>query len=174
MLKFECVMKKRVILLFVLFASISVYAQQLQPSISFLNLEHDFGTINEDDGPQTYSFEFTNTGSQPLIINNVNASCGCTTPSWSKVPVMPGGKGYIEAMYDPKNRPGVFNKTVTVYISMLIAFVISYIICVILFNIRCNFLRYKDDTVRKQRCFCITFVFFVSIFIFIELSRKKL
>lgn len=64
------------------------------------------------------------------------------------------------------------NKTVTVYISMLIAFVISYIICIILFNIRCNFLRYKDDTVRKQRCFCITFVFFVCIFILIELYRK--
>ena len=57
----------------------------------------------------------TNTGDQPLIIQRVTASCGCTTPEWTKQPIPPGGKGKVTAIYDPANRPGVFNKTLTVY-----------------------------------------------------------
>ncbi|HZX73853.1 MAG TPA: DUF1573 domain-containing protein [Cyclobacteriaceae bacterium] len=49
----------------------------------------------------------------PLIITNVQASCGCTTPSWTKDPVMPGGSGFIKATFNAAS-PGVFGKTVTV------------------------------------------------------------
>ena len=55
-----------------------------------------------------------NTGSVPLILSDVQASCGCTTPSWSKEPVMPGAKGYITATYNPKGEAGRFDKTITV------------------------------------------------------------
>lgn len=90
-------------------------AQQKTANISFESQTHDFGNIKEEAGTASYDFIFTNTGSQPLIINRVTASCGCTTPSWTKEPVMPGAKGHIKIAYNPKNRPNKFNKSATVY-----------------------------------------------------------
>lgn len=90
------------------------YSQQKQAAISFDKEVHNFGEINEADGPATCSFEFTNTGSEPLIVNNVKASCGCTTPEWTKTPVAPGKTGFVKATYNPQNRPGKFNKTITI------------------------------------------------------------
>jgi hypothetical protein len=77
--------------------------------------EHDFGTFKEEAGRQTYDFIVTNTGIEPLVIKNVVASCGCTTPDWTKQPIPAGGKGKVTAIYDPANRPGQFNKTLSVY-----------------------------------------------------------
>lgn len=74
---------------------------------------HDFGTVIEGENA-TYEFVFTNTGKEPIIISNVAASCGCTTPSWTKEPVKPGQKGSIKAVYSSQNRPGPFNKQITV------------------------------------------------------------
>lgn len=76
---------------------------------------YDFGDINETDGSVTHVFEFVNTGTQPLVIQRVQASCGCTTPSWTKEPVAPGKKGTVTATYNPKGRPGNFVKSITVY-----------------------------------------------------------
>lgn len=89
-------------------------AQQKNPTASFVKEVHEFGKIQESDGPANYQFVFTNTGASPLIISNVTASCGCTTPSYSKEPVMPGAKGFISVSYNPANRPGHFDKTITV------------------------------------------------------------
>jgi hypothetical protein len=74
---------------------------------------HDFGSISEGE-MATYEFTFTNTGKEPLIISNVAASCGCTTPSWTREPVKPGEKGSIKAVYNSANRPGPFTKQVTI------------------------------------------------------------
>lgn len=82
--------------------------------IAFEKLQHDYGTFKEEVGVQTYSFNFKNEGTVPLILNNVQASCGCTTPEWTRQPIPPGAKGLIKVSYDPKNRPGVFNKTINV------------------------------------------------------------
>lgn len=82
--------------------------------ITFEKLQHNYGTFNEELGVQTVSFNFKNDGTVPLIINNVQASCGCTTPEWTRQPVAPGAGGLIKVSYDPKNRPGVFNKTISV------------------------------------------------------------
>ncbi|MBE0652599.1 MAG: DUF1573 domain-containing protein, partial [Bacteroidales bacterium] len=68
----------------------------------------------EADGEVTCKFEFTNTGNEPLIIQRVTASCGCTTPTWTRQPVMPGEKGFVNAAYNPANRPGKFDKSITV------------------------------------------------------------
>jgi len=95
-----------------LFSSSVLWAQQ--PQVVFTKLEHNFGTFKESDGVQTASFEFANEGAEPLIVNNVRASCGCTVPKWTREPVPPKGKGKIEVSYDPRNRPGVFNKSVMV------------------------------------------------------------
>ena len=69
----------------------------------------------EEAGRQTFNFIVTNTGNQPLVIQKVTASCGCTTPEWTRQPIVPGGQGKVTAIYDPANRPGVFDKTLTVY-----------------------------------------------------------
>jgi len=77
--------------------------------------EHDFGTFKEEAGRQTFDFILTNTGTEPLVIQNVVASCGCTTPDWTKQPIPAGANGKVTAIYDPKDRPGQFNKTLSVY-----------------------------------------------------------
>ncbi|MDR2927723.1 MAG: DUF1573 domain-containing protein [Cytophagaceae bacterium] len=85
-----------------------------QPVLSFEKKIHDFGDIKEEGGAAVYSFNFTNTGTQPLVIHTVQASCGCTTPDWTRTPIQPGGKGFVKATFDPRNRPNNFNKTITV------------------------------------------------------------
>jgi len=86
-----------------------------QPTIQFDETTHNFGEIQEVDGPVNHKFMFTNMGTAPLIVNNVKASCGCTTPGWTREPVLPGKKGFIEAQYNPTNRPGSFRKSLTIY-----------------------------------------------------------
>ena len=88
----------------------SVHAQGV---MKFESDNHDFGNVAEGT-MATYEFKFKNTGNQPVVIANVQASCGCTTPDWTKTPVLPGKSGIIKAMYSSAGRPGMFNKTVTV------------------------------------------------------------
>lgn len=75
---------------------------------------HDFGKIREVDGPVSHTFEFTNTSAEPMLIEFISVSCGCTTPEYSKEPVLPGKQGKIVVTYDPAGRPGAFNNTVVV------------------------------------------------------------
>jgi len=82
--------------------------------ITFEKTSHNFGSFLESSGVQTTTFKFKNTGTSPLIISNVRASCGCTTPKWTREPVVPNGSGEITVAFDPANRPGVFSKTITV------------------------------------------------------------
>ena len=89
-------------------------AQQKGANISFEKEIHNYGKIKESDGKVEYKFVYTNTGSSPLIITKVRASCGCTSPTWTEKPVMPGQKGFVSAVFDPRNRSGNFNKSITV------------------------------------------------------------
>ena len=91
----------------------AAFAQK--PVIEFEKKVHDFARFKEEDGKVLYEFKFTNKGDSPLVINRVTASCGCTTPNWSKEPIMPGKTGKIVAEYNPLGRPGVFSKSITVY-----------------------------------------------------------
>lgn len=102
------------ILLFSLLLGGIVFAQS-KPEANFAKKEHNFGTIKEEIGAVTTQFEFTNTGKSPLIIQRVSASCGCTTPSYTREPILPGKKGKIDVKYSTVARPGNFNKTVVVY-----------------------------------------------------------
>ncbi len=83
-----------------------------QDSIIFDKLEHNYGTI-EYGGDGNTEFTFTNKGKAPIVLSNVRASCGCTTPEWTKTPVMPGEKGIVKVRYNT-NLPGTFNKSLTV------------------------------------------------------------
>lgn len=93
---------------------VSGYAQQKTAKIEFDKLSYDFGRIEEKNGNVSFTFKFTNTGQVPLVITNVVASCGCTTPVWTKQPILPGMKGEVTATYNPANRPGKFDKSITV------------------------------------------------------------
>lgn len=87
-------------------------ANQHGPKIVFAEREHNYGTIQKG-GDGNCVFTFTNTGDEPLILSNVRASCGCTTPKWTQKPVMPGKTGEIGVRYNTNNVGG-FTKTVTV------------------------------------------------------------
>ncbi|MDR3651631.1 MAG: DUF1573 domain-containing protein [Paludibacter sp.] len=106
-------MKKYSLLLVCL--AFTLVAMSQKAVISFNEKTHDFGKVKEEDGKITYVFNFENKGNGPLVVNRVQASCGCTTPTWTKEPVEPGKKGSITVTYNPAGRPGAFTKTITVY-----------------------------------------------------------
>lgn len=85
-----------------------------QSSLQFDKSDHDFGEIREEGGSAEYTFTFVNSGDQPIRITNVKASCGCTTPGWTREEVMPGDSGFVKAMYNPRNRPGKFRKSLRI------------------------------------------------------------
>lgn len=74
---------------------------------------YDFGEIKEGEKIE-HEFRFTNTGNSPLIITNVQASCGCTTPEYSKNPIAPGEKGMVKVVFNSAGQPGKQHKIVTV------------------------------------------------------------
>ena len=74
---------------------------------------HDFGNIPEGPAAE-FEFSFKNTGKEPIIIQRVQPSCGCTTPTYTKDPILPGKTGVIKASYGTQGRPGPFNKNLTV------------------------------------------------------------
>lgn len=102
-------MKKIFVTAAAIFVGVAALAQ-----MQFAKTAHDFGQVPEAGGEITYGFEFTNIGKAPVIITDVKSSCGCTTPEWTKQPVPPGKKGTIKAVFDPKDRPGIFDKELTV------------------------------------------------------------
>lgn len=80
--------------------------------VKFDKVEHDYGTVKKGaDGNCVFTYK--NTGKEPLIITNCYGSCGCTVPKWEKEPLMPGKSFDIKVHYDT-NRPGKFEKTVTI------------------------------------------------------------
>ncbi len=82
------------------------------PVLSFENMIVDYGKIVQNSDPLRV-VKFTNTGTEPLVIQNARGSCGCTVPSFPKQPIMPGESSEIEIRYDSK-RLGKINKTVTI------------------------------------------------------------
>ncbi|MCX6319407.1 MAG: DUF1573 domain-containing protein [Bacteroidetes bacterium] len=122
--------------LFVLFLALGVNAQQpahddhaghnhgtqpakpavaLTPGEDVLKLketEHDFDKIPQGK-PVYYNFEIVNTGKTPLTLDNVQASCGCTTPEWSRDPIAPGATAKIRVGYNAAAE-GTFLKTITI------------------------------------------------------------
>lgn len=73
---------------------------------------YDFGKIQQGR-PVTHNFEVINTGKEPLMLENVQASCGCTTPEWSKEPIQPGASSTIKVGYNAAAE-GDFSKSITI------------------------------------------------------------
>jgi len=95
-------------------AAISASAQASEAH--WVRQTYDFGAFDESVGKVSCVFPFVNTGNVPLSIISARATCGCTTPSFSRKPVEPGDTGYVEVAYNPVGRPGRFSKKV--YIEM--------------------------------------------------------
>ena len=82
-------------------------------NMAFATDTHQFGTVTEGPAAE-YEFHFVNTGKEPIILQKVQASCGCTTPTYSKDPVMPGKEGIVKASFNTQGRVGHFEKNITV------------------------------------------------------------
>ena len=105
-------MKQLLTLSFILFSFFNSFSQK--PEIVFETPEYNFGDIQENKGKVSHKFSFTNNGKESIRILTVKPSCGCTTPNWSKDEIKPGKKGFIIAEYNPKGRPGVFRKSLSI------------------------------------------------------------
>jgi len=109
---------KKVILSFLLalvsIAYTNVASAQIETGakIEFKKETHDYGTVKFGENGDC-TFEFKNTGNEPLIISNAKGSCGCTVPDWPKEPIAPGETGKITVHYDTQ-RAGAINKSVTI------------------------------------------------------------
>ena len=99
-----------------MFGATKVQAQnqkvQMGPEIEFEKVVHDYGDVPYN-GNGECEFRFTNTGTEPLLVQKPKSSCGCTIPSWPNEPILPGESDVIKVTYRT-NKPGNINKTVTV------------------------------------------------------------
>jgi len=105
---------KKTILLLTLIAFTTIGFSQSGARIEFLNKDNtiDYGTVSKDSDSGLRTFEFKNTGDAPLIISNVQSTCGCTVPTKPTEPIMPGMTGKIDIKYNMN--PGPIRKTITV------------------------------------------------------------
>ncbi len=84
------------------------------PVITFEKKTHDFGDIVQGDKVEQ-TFKFTNTGNEPLVITNVEVTCGCTTPKgWPRDPIMPGASADLTVGFNSAGKSGHQNKVVTI------------------------------------------------------------
>jgi len=112
-------MKVLATLIIALVSISGVYAQeasasdQAGPVMTFNEEKHDFGDINQGDKVE-HVFEFENTGNEPLIITNVQTTCGCTAPEWPRDPVAPGQSSKIKVVFNSSGKIGRQNKVITI------------------------------------------------------------
>ncbi|HHG84070.1 MAG TPA: DUF1573 domain-containing protein [Bacteroidetes bacterium] len=81
-------------------------------TVEFVEDNHNFGEIKAGE-KVSHVYKFRNTGANPLKIENVKPSCGCTTPDWSKDEVAPGEEGFVTVEFDSKGKKGIQKKSVT-------------------------------------------------------------
>jgi len=107
-------MKKNILLTLIFLISTLAFAQKQGAVISWEKTSYDFGTIKKEDGVVTYRFIFVNVGDEPLLLEKVRSTCGCATSNYSKDPIAPNAKGFVEITFDPTKQSGEFLKTITV------------------------------------------------------------
>uniref|UniRef100_UPI00404896AF DUF1573 domain-containing protein n=1 Tax=Polaribacter sp. TaxID=1920175 RepID=UPI00404896AF len=109
-------MKKLVFISILYFCSNTFYAQEKKGTGAVFKFDKeliDYGKIAyKSDGKRI--FNFTNIGSEPIVINDIKTSCDCTVPSIPKEPIMPNEKGTIEVVYDT-SKSGGFSKVITIF-----------------------------------------------------------
>ena len=111
-------MKKIIALLFFAGLMAGTHAQALADNktapdvLQIKEKGYDFGKIQQGR-PVTHVFEVVNTSTDPLRLENVQASCGCTTPEWSRDAIQPGATANIKVGYNAAGE-GSFTKTITI------------------------------------------------------------
>lgn len=108
-------MRKLVLFLSLFISCQAGFSQVNTPAEDPLELKlttWDFGKIPQGK-PIYYSFEIINTGSTPLKLDDVHATCGCTTPEWSRDPIAPGAKAQIKVGYNAATE-GPFEKPISI------------------------------------------------------------
>ena len=88
-------------------------APKSNATIAFEKSTFNFGKIKQGE-KVTHEFKFTNSGTDPLIISDASASCGCTVPAFPKEPIAPGKDGIIKVVFDSEGKDGMQNKVVTI------------------------------------------------------------
>src|SRR6478752_7750934 len=109
---------KRIFLVFIGIAiAATVFSQTRKadgPAITWEKASYDFGDIIQGEKVE-HTFKFTNTGNQPLIITNIQVTCGCTTPKgWPRDPIAAGAKGEVTIAFNSTGKLGKQNKVVTI------------------------------------------------------------
>ena len=90
--------------------------QRLGPQVTFQRNVHDFGTVQEELGRVGTQFQFTNSGTTPIIIHRIGTGCpGCTFADYPREPILPGQSDSIRIEYATTGRPGAFNRPITVH-----------------------------------------------------------
>ncbi|HEY8404306.1 MAG TPA: DUF1573 domain-containing protein [Flavobacteriales bacterium] len=82
-------------------------------TVKFDKTVHDFGDINNKDQVECI-FKITNTGNEPLVIENAQGSCGCTVPDYPKDPIPSGETRDIKVKFNPAGKKDKQTKTVTI------------------------------------------------------------
>lgn len=95
-------------------AALSALTASAAPQVRWLATEHNYGAFDESEGNVTCTFRYVNDGDEPLSITAARATCGCTTPEFTRRPVEPGDTGTVSVTYNPTGRPGRFDKKVYV------------------------------------------------------------
>lgn len=108
-----------IIALIILSVSITDLIAQDTPEgrkgVVFDEREFNFGELKESMKFATHRFRFRNLTDRAVLVNKVESSCGCTSPTWSQDSIQPGEFGFVDARYETTNRIGKFDKTLTVY-----------------------------------------------------------
>ncbi len=94
-------------------ASESIVSVEKTTAVAFAKTTHEFGAITEGDVVE-HTFEFTNTGNNPLVIIDAKTTCGCTVPKKPEAPILPGETGEIQVRFNSQGKTGMNNKTVTI------------------------------------------------------------
>ena len=109
-------MKKLLAITFMLMSFVTMAFAQKQAEIKFDKITVNLGTFPKSDPIRQTVYVFTNTGDAPLVINQAMASCGCTVPTYTKTPIMPGQKGEIKVTYNGSSLfAGHFKKSITIH-----------------------------------------------------------
>lgn len=95
-------------------AALTVLCLSAQPKLTWTDTTHDFGAFQEDMGAVSCTFTAVNTGTEPVVVLNARANCGCTRPTYPKTPIAPGDTLAIGVSYDPTGRPGKFMKQIKI------------------------------------------------------------
>ena len=83
-------------------------------TIEWIDSVANFGTIEAGKKVEV-KFKFKNSGDKPLLLTNVMASCGCTTPDWTKEPVAPGKEGWVTGIFNSEGKMGDIHKEIRVF-----------------------------------------------------------